>query len=95
MSGGPGAGSLRSGACSPASRKKASAAGLPGVSRVSTRAGSEGTGRRILWVGDALAPLRGQLPEAELARVVHAIAAVIGIDLLVWMTDIAGLSRGH
>ena len=25
----------------------------------------------------------------------HAIAATIGIDALVWLTDIAGLSREH
>ena len=51
------------------------------------------TGRRIVWVRDALAPLRGQLPEAELDRVVFAIAAAVGIDSLIWLTDIAGLSR--
>ncbi len=51
------------------------------------------TGRRIVWVTDALAPLRGKLPEPELQRLVLAIAASIGIDSLVWLTDIAGLSR--
>ncbi len=51
------------------------------------------TGRRIIWIGEALAPLRTQLPEAELDRVVLAIAAAVGIDSLVWLTDIAGLSR--
>jgi AcrR family transcriptional regulator len=50
-------------------------------------------GRRIVWVADALAPLRGQLPAPELERVVYAIAAAVGIDALVWLTDIAGLSR--
>lgn len=29
----------------------------------------------------------------ELHRLVHAIAAGVGIDTLVWLTDIAGLSR--
>lgn len=51
------------------------------------------TGRRIIWVTDALAPLRGELSEPQLQRVVHAIAAAVGIDALVWLTDIARLSR--
>lgn len=51
------------------------------------------TGRRIVWVSDALAPLRGRLPAAEFERIVHAIAAAVGIDPLVWLTDIAHLSR--
>jgi AcrR family transcriptional regulator len=51
------------------------------------------TGRRVVWVGDALAPLRGRLPEPQLQRLVHAIAAAVGIDALVWLTDIAGVSR--
>lgn len=50
-------------------------------------------GRRITWVADALAPLRGRLPERELDRLVLAIASAVGIDALVWLTDIAGLSR--
>jgi hypothetical protein len=49
-------------------------------------------GRRI-WIEEALAPLRGQLPEPELGRLVHAIGATLGIEALVWLTDIAGLSR--
>ncbi len=50
-------------------------------------------GRRITWIEDALAPLRGQLPDRELRRLVHAIGATVGIEALVWLTDIAGLSR--
>jgi AcrR family transcriptional regulator len=50
-------------------------------------------GRRIRWVEDALSPLRAQLPEDELRRLIHAIAASVGIDVLVWMTDVAGLAR--
>jgi AcrR family transcriptional regulator len=50
-------------------------------------------GRRIKWVADALAPLAGTLPEDELERVTVAVAAVLGIEALVWLTDIAGLSR--
>jgi AcrR family transcriptional regulator len=50
-------------------------------------------GRRIIWVEDALAPLRDRLPPAELRRLIDAIAATVGIDVLVWMTDVAGHSR--
>ena len=50
-------------------------------------------GRRIGWVADALAPLEGRLPERDLRRLVLAIASAVGIDALVWLTDIAGLSR--
>jgi AcrR family transcriptional regulator len=50
-------------------------------------------GRRLTWIEEALAPLRGQLPEDELQRLVHATGAVIGIEALVWLTDIAGLPR--
>src|SRR3954464_6790869 len=50
-------------------------------------------GRRIDWVSDALAPLDGTLPDDELQKLVRAIAAVLGIEMLVWLTDIAGMSR--
>ncbi len=49
-------------------------------------------GRRIKWVAEALEPLRGELPEPEVERLVIAIATPIGIEALVWLTDIAGLS---
>ena len=50
-------------------------------------------GRRIVWVGEALEPLRGSLSPPEHERLVLAIAAAVGIDALVWMTDVAGLTR--
>jgi hypothetical protein len=50
-------------------------------------------GRRLLWLEDALAPLRGRVPEAELDRLVRAIGATVGIEALVWLTDMGGLSR--
>jgi AcrR family transcriptional regulator len=50
-------------------------------------------GRRIVWVADALSPLRGRMPEADLERLTLAIASTVGIDSLVWLTDIAGLTR--
>jgi len=50
-------------------------------------------GRMIGWLEDALAPLRGSLPAAELHRLALAIRATLGIEALVWLTDVAGLSR--
>jgi AcrR family transcriptional regulator len=50
-------------------------------------------GRVIGWIEDALAPLRGRLPAAELRRLVLAIRATLGIEALIWLTDIGGLSR--
>jgi AcrR family transcriptional regulator len=50
-------------------------------------------GRRIVWISEALAPLETQLARDEFERLVLAIAATVGIDALVWLTDIARLSR--
>jgi AcrR family transcriptional regulator len=50
-------------------------------------------GRAIGWIEDALTPLKGRLPEGELRRLVLAIRATLGIEALVWLTDIAGLTR--
>jgi AcrR family transcriptional regulator len=50
-------------------------------------------GRRIAWVADALDPIRDQMAQADFDRLVHAIAVVLGIEALVWLTDIAGLPR--
>jgi AcrR family transcriptional regulator len=50
-------------------------------------------GRAIGWIAEALAPLKGRLPDSELRRLVLAIRASLGIEALVWLTDIAGLSR--
>lgn len=50
-------------------------------------------GRAIPWITEALDPLRGALGDAELRRLVLAIRSAIGIESLVWLTDIGGLSR--
>ena len=50
-------------------------------------------GLRVAWIQDALAPLRGQLAEDELQRLVHGIGATLGIEAFVWLVDIAGLAR--
>lgn len=50
-------------------------------------------GRAIGWIEDALAPLRERMPEPELRRLALAIRATLGIEALVWLTDVGGLSR--
>ena len=50
-------------------------------------------GRAIGWIGEALSPLRGVMPERDLRRLTFAIRSAAGIEALVWLTDIAGLSR--
>lgn len=50
-------------------------------------------GRRIVWVSEALEPSRGAFSKPQFERLVLAIAAAVGIDALVWLTDIGGLSR--
>jgi AcrR family transcriptional regulator len=50
-------------------------------------------GRAIGWIEDALAPLRDRMSASELRRLVLAIRATLGIEALVWLTDIGGLSR--
>jgi AcrR family transcriptional regulator len=49
-------------------------------------------GRAIPWIEEALEPLRGELGDARLRRLVLAIRATTGIEALVWLTDIGGLS---
>jgi len=50
-------------------------------------------GRAIGWIQEALAPLRVRMSDAELRRLVLAVRSATGIEALVWLTDIAGLSR--
>jgi AcrR family transcriptional regulator len=50
-------------------------------------------GRAIGWIAEALEGLRGDLTPAQLHQLVVGIRATIGIEALVWMVDIAGLSR--
>ena len=50
-------------------------------------------GRAIGWLEDALAPLRQRMSESELRRLALQIRATLGIEALVWLTDIGGLSR--
>lgn len=50
-------------------------------------------GRAIAWITEALEPLKGQLSESEIHDLVLAIRSATGIEALVWLTDIGGLSR--
>jgi AcrR family transcriptional regulator len=50
-------------------------------------------GRAIGWIGEALSPLRGVMSDRDLRRLIFAIRSAAGIEALVWLTDIAGLSR--
>jgi AcrR family transcriptional regulator len=50
-------------------------------------------GRAIKWIEEALAPLRPGMSAAEVHRLAVAIRSATGIEALVWLTDVAGLSR--
>jgi AcrR family transcriptional regulator len=50
-------------------------------------------GRAIAWIAEALDPLREELTDQGVHALVLAIRSAIGIEALVWLTDIAGLTR--
>ncbi len=50
-------------------------------------------GRAIGWITEALQGLDDELPGEELHRLVLAIRATTGIEALVWLVDVAGLTR--
>jgi AcrR family transcriptional regulator len=50
-------------------------------------------GRAIGWFEDALAPLLPRLTEEGVHRLAVAIRSAVGIESLVWLTDVAGLTR--
>lgn len=50
-------------------------------------------GRAIAWIEESLLPLRNRLTGAEVRSLALAIRSAIGIEALVWLTDIGGLSR--
>ncbi len=50
-------------------------------------------GRAIGWFEDALAPARPQLGKAGVRRLAIAVRSVVGIESLVWLVDVAGLTR--
>lgn len=52
-------------------------------------------GRRLLWVDEALTPLAGDVDPERLQALTTAIAAVCGIEVYVWLKDIARLSADN
>lgn len=52
-------------------------------------------GRAIAWITEALEGLRDQLGDPGLHNLVLAIRSAVGIEALVWLTDIAGLTRSE
>jgi AcrR family transcriptional regulator len=50
-------------------------------------------GRVIGWLEDCLSPLRDTLSRRDIKRLALAIRASAGIESLVWLVDVAGLSR--
>lgn len=50
-------------------------------------------GRAIGWFEDALSPARDRLSETAVHRIAIAVRSAVGIEALVWLVDVAGLSR--
>ena len=50
-------------------------------------------GRAIGWIREALQPLRTSHPGVDVDRLAVAIRSATGVESLVWLTDVAGLSR--
>lgn len=50
-------------------------------------------GRAIAWIAEALDGVRGDLSEGQFRQLVLSVRATIGIEAIVWLVDIAGLSR--
>jgi hypothetical protein len=52
-------------------------------------------GRAVGWFEDALSPLRGEMSQARVHRLAVAVRSAIGVEALVWLTDVAGLPRSE
>jgi hypothetical protein len=50
-------------------------------------------GRVIKWIEEALEPLLTDVSREDVHRLALAIRSATGIESLVWLTDVAGLSR--
>lgn len=71
---------------------------LRAMLRISLEAGQHGalrSGQRIVWIDDALAPLKNALPPKRYTKLVLSVAATLGIEPLVWLVDIAGVERNE
>ncbi|WP_432968418.1 TetR/AcrR family transcriptional regulator [Dactylosporangium sp. CA-233914] len=52
-------------------------------------------GRAIMWLEDALRPVRTRHPAVDVGRLAVAIRSATGIESLIWLVDIAGQSRNE
>ena len=50
-------------------------------------------GRAVDWIAEALQPLSDRLTGAEVRALARAVRSAVGIEALVWLVDVAGLSR--
>jgi AcrR family transcriptional regulator len=50
-------------------------------------------GRAIAWIAEALDGIRADLTDEQFRQLVRSIRATIGIEAIVWLVDVAGLSR--
>jgi AcrR family transcriptional regulator len=50
-------------------------------------------GRAIAWIAEALEGVRDDFTDAQFRQLVVSIRATIGIEALVWLVDVASLSR--
>ena len=57
------------------------------------RSASPASGRAIAWIAEGLEGVRDDFTEAQFRQLVVSIRATIGIEALVWLVDVAGLSR--
>ena len=52
-------------------------------------------GRAIAWIAEAFDPVRAELTDQGVHALALAIRSAIGIEALVWLTDIGGLTRAQ
>src|SRR6266571_3043571 len=50
-------------------------------------------GRAIAWIAEALDGVRSDLTDQQFGQLVLSVRATIGIEAIVWLVDVAGLSR--
>jgi AcrR family transcriptional regulator len=50
-------------------------------------------GRAIAWIAEALDGVRGDLSDQQFRQLVLSVRATVGIEAIVWLVDVAGLSR--
>jgi AcrR family transcriptional regulator len=53
------------------------------------------TGRRLHWIDEALEPVRGDLDRRTYRRLANALAALMGVEALVVLRDVCGLSSAE